>query len=40
VFRTLERAPGTPGTFSMRCATAVDAGRFTAHVRQRLGLPA
>jgi purine nucleosidase len=38
VFRTLERAPGTPGTFPMRCATAVDAARFTAHVRRRLGL--
>ena len=40
VFRTLERAPGTPGTFPMRCATAVDAGRFTAHLRRRLRLPA
>jgi len=40
VFRTLERPPHTPGTFSMRCATAVDAARFTAHVRRRLGLSA
>jgi len=40
VFRTLERPPRTPGTFAMRCATAVDAARFTAHVRRRLGLPA
>ena len=40
VFRTIERAPGTPGTFPMRCATAVDAARFTAHVRRRLGLAA
>jgi len=40
VFRTLERPPSAPGTFAMRCATAVDAARFTAHVRRRLGLPA
>ena len=40
VFRTFERAPGTPGAFPMRCATAVDAARFTAHVRHRLGLVA
>jgi purine nucleosidase len=40
VFRTLERPPSTPGTVAMRCATAVDAARFTAHVRRRLGLPA
>ena len=38
VFRALERPPGTRGTFPMRCATAVDAARFTAHVRRRLGL--
>jgi hypothetical protein len=39
VFRTLVRPPGTPGSFRMRCATAVDAARFTRHVRQRLGIP-
>ncbi len=38
VFRTLERTPGAAGTFPMRCATAVDAARFTAQVRRRLGL--
>lgn len=36
VFRTLERPPGTPGAFPMRCATAVDAERFRAHVVERL----
>jgi len=40
VFRTLERPPRMPGTFPMRCATAVDAARFTDHVRRRLGLSA
>jgi purine nucleosidase len=38
VFRTLERTPGAAGTFPMRCATAVDAARFTAQMRHRLGL--
>ena len=38
VFRTLERPAGAPGAFPMRCATAVDAARFTAHVRRRLRL--
>jgi len=36
VFRTLERPRGTVGTFEMRCATAVDAERFRAHVVERL----
>jgi inosine-uridine nucleoside N-ribohydrolase len=35
-FRTLERAPGCPGTYRMRCATAVDAGRFRAHFVERV----
>jgi inosine-uridine nucleoside N-ribohydrolase len=38
VFRTREREPGTPGAFRMRCATAVDAQRFTDDVRRRLAL--
>lgn len=40
VFRSLVRIGGAPGTFPLRCATAVDAPRFTAHVRRRLGLAA
>jgi hypothetical protein len=27
-----------PGAFRMRCATAVDAPRFTGDVRRRLGI--
>jgi inosine-uridine nucleoside N-ribohydrolase len=38
VFRSRVCAPGAPGTFSMRCATAVDAARFTDDVRRRLGI--
>ncbi len=38
VYRTLLHPPGTAGTFAMRCATGVDAARFTAHVRERLGI--
>jgi inosine-uridine nucleoside N-ribohydrolase len=38
VFRSLLRPTGTAGAVRMRCATAVDAARFTAHVRRRLGL--
>jgi len=38
VFRSLLRPAGASGSFVMRCATAVDAPRFTAHVRRRLGL--
>ncbi len=38
VFRSLLRPAGAPGAFAMRCATAVDAPRFTAHVRRRLGV--
>src|SRR4029453_14818556 len=37
VFRSLVRPAGAPGTVPMRCATAVDAPRFTTHVRRRLG---
>jgi purine nucleosidase len=37
-FRALLRSAGTAGACAMRCATAVDAPRFTAHMRQRLGL--
>src|SRR5262249_31641549 len=38
VFRSLLRPAGASGSFVMRCATAVDAPRFTAHVRRRLGV--
>jgi inosine-uridine nucleoside N-ribohydrolase len=38
VFRSLLRPAGAPGSFAMRCATAVDAPAFTAHVRRRLGV--
>ncbi len=38
VYRSLVRPPGAPGAFPMRCATAVAAARFTAHVRTHLGL--
>src|SRR5262245_58454704 len=37
-YRTLVCPPGTPGGRRMRCATAVDAERFTAHVRRRLAI--
>jgi purine nucleosidase len=40
VFRSCVRASGAPGAFPVRCATAVDAPRFTAHVRTRLGVSA
>jgi inosine-uridine nucleoside N-ribohydrolase len=38
VFRSLLKPPATTGALPMRCATGVDAARFTAHVRHRLGL--
>ena len=38
VFRSRVCASGAPGTFRMRCATAVDAARFTDDVRRRLGI--
>jgi purine nucleosidase len=37
-FRSRVCTPGAPGAFRMRCATAVDAARFTADVRRRLGI--
>src|SRR5262249_31923197 len=40
VLRTRVCAPGAAGGFRMRCATAVDAPRFTAHVGGRLGIGA
>jgi purine nucleosidase len=40
VFRSLVRTPGARGAFPVRCATAVDAPRFTAHARGRLGVAA
>lgn len=39
-FRALLRPAGAAGSFAMRCATAVDAARFRAHVRRRLGIAA
>jgi inosine-uridine nucleoside N-ribohydrolase len=41
VLRTFERSAAAPGrgVRRVRCATAVDSGRFVAHVRSRLGLP-
>lgn len=36
VFRTLERAPGTPSVPRMRCAVAVDAPSFRAHFVARV----
>jgi len=38
VFRTRVSQPGAAGTFQMRCATSVDAARFTDHVRRRFGI--
>lgn len=38
VFRALVRPAGALGSFAMRCATAVDAARFTAHIRERLAV--
>lgn len=38
LFRLARCAPGTPGAVRVRVATAVDAPRFVAHVRQRLGI--
>ena len=38
VFRTRERTASGGGAHRIRCATAVDAGRFVAHFRSRLGL--
>ena len=38
VFRTRVCAAGAAGGSRMRCATAVDATRFTDHVRHRLGI--
>jgi purine nucleosidase len=40
VFRSLVKPAGAHGTVPMRCATAVDASRFRAHVRRRLGIAA
>jgi purine nucleosidase len=40
VFRTVERDADGAGIPRLRCATAVDAARFVAHWRHRLGLPA
>ena len=39
VFRTVEHAAPGPDAPRIRCATAVDAARFVAHWRERLGLP-
>lgn len=38
LFRLAPCAPGTPGAAHARVATAVDAPRFVAHVRRRLGI--
>jgi inosine-uridine nucleoside N-ribohydrolase len=38
LFRLRERPSGTPGTITVRTATAVDAPRFLAHVRARFGI--
>jgi inosine-uridine nucleoside N-ribohydrolase len=38
LFRLVPCGPGTPGAARVRVATAVDAPRFMAHVRQRLGI--
>jgi purine nucleosidase len=36
LFRTVERPTGAPGSFPMRCATAVDGVRFREYLRDRL----
>lgn len=38
LFRLTPAAPGAPGAVRARVATAVDAPRFVAHVRRRLGI--
>jgi purine nucleosidase len=40
ILRLVERPPAAPGASQIRCATAVDAPRFLAHVRARLGVAA
>jgi purine nucleosidase len=38
VLRTREHPAAVPGAHRIRCATAVDSGRFLAHYRTRLGI--